>query len=137
MGDEVFVEEDMKLSLSDMEISILTLPEGKDENENGLVVVISDGEYDLLITGDIPSELEELIVPRVPDCESFVLGHHGSKTSSSQELINKALPELCLISVGEGNSYGHPSSDTIARIEKLGAEIHRTDIEGSLTFYSR
>ncbi len=135
--DAVFVEEDTKLSFSGMEISILTLPEGKDENENGLVIVVSDGEYDLLITGDIPSRLEELIVDRIPDCESFVLGHHGSKTSSSQALINKALPELCLVSVGEGNSYGHPSSDTIARIEKLGSEIHRTDLEGDLTFYSR
>ncbi len=138
-GDEgtVFVEGDMSLKLSDMEISILTLPDGKDENENGLVVIVRDGDYELLITGDIPDKLERHILERVPDCESYVLGHHGSKTSSSQALLNKALPELCVISVGEGNSYGHPSEATLARLEKLNAEVHRTDVEGTITFYSR
>lgn len=133
----VFVEKDMTLNLSGMELSILTLPEGKDENENGLVVIVRDGDYELLITGDIPDKLEAHIVGRVPDCESYILGHHGSKTSSSQALLNKALPELCIISVGEGNSYGHPNEATLARVGKLGSEIHRTDIEGTITFYSR
>ncbi len=133
----VFVEDDMTFTLSDMEISILTLPEGKDENENGLVVIVRDGDYELLVTGDIPDKLEKHILDRVPDCESYVLGHHGSKSSSSQALLNKALPELCVISVGEGNSYGHPNEATLARVGKLNSEIHRTDIEGAITFYSR
>ncbi|MBR3848052.1 MAG: DNA internalization-related competence protein ComEC/Rec2 [Oscillospiraceae bacterium] len=133
----VFVEKDMTFALSDMEVSILTLPEGKDENENGLVVIVRDGDYELLVTGDLPDKLERHILDRVPDCESYIVGHHGSKTSSSQALLNKALPELCLISVGEGNSYGHPNEATLSRIEKLGSEVHRTDIEGTLTFYSR
>ena len=139
VGEEgtVFVEDDIKINLADMEISILTLPAGKDENENGLVVIVRDGDYELLITGDIPDKLEKHILDRVPDCESYVLGHHGSKTSSSQALLNKALPELCIISVGEGNSYGHPSAATLARVQKLGSEIHRTDLEGSITFYSK
>lgn len=135
--EAIFVEEDTTINLSGMEISILTLPEGKDENENGLVVIVRDGDYELLITGDIPDKLEKHILDRVPDCESYILGHHGSKTSSSQALLNKSLPELCLISVGEGNSYGHPNEATLSRIEKLGSKVHRTDVEGTLTFYSR
>ena len=139
LGEEhtVFVGEDTTISLSDVEISLLTLPEGKDENENGLVILVRDGDYELLVTGDIPDKLEADVIDRLPDCESYVLGHHGSKTSSSQALLNKALPELCLVSVGEGNSYSHPSEATLARVAKLNSEIHRTDIEGTITFYSK
>ncbi len=132
-----YVEEDTTFSLSDIDVSILTLPGGKDENENGLVILLSDEEYDMLITGDIPSKLEKEIVSRLPDCESYIVGHHGSKSSSSQVLLNKALPELCVISVGKDNSYGHPASETIERIKKIGANIARTDIVGNITIYSR
>jgi len=65
------------------------------------------------------------------------VGHHGSKTSSSQALLNRALPELSVISVGEGNSYGHPSSQAMKRLRNIGSEVRRTDTEGTLTFYSR
>ncbi len=133
----VYVEDDMSFSLSDMKISIFTLPEGKGENENGLVVLVSDGDYEMLVTGDIPGKLEKLITKKIPDCESYIVGHHGSKSSTSQALINKVLPELCVVSVGEGNSYGHPAEETLSRIQKIGANIRRTDVDGTITFYSR
>ncbi len=133
----VFVDEDITIELEGMEIKLLTLPMGSDENENGLVVLVCDGEYELLITGDIATSNEKLILDRIPDCESYIVGHHGSKTSSSQALLNRALPELSVISVGEGNSYGHPSSQAMKRLRNIGSEIRRTDTEGTLTFYSR
>ncbi len=136
-GEVFFLKDDKTLSFGKMEVSVLTLPEGRDENENGLVVIISDGDYDTLITGDIPSAQEKLILSKVPDCESYIAGHHGSKTSSSIALLNKALPELCVISVGKGNSYGHPNGETLERFEKIGAEVSRTDLEGAITFFSR
>ena len=135
-GKVYFLEEDKTLSFGEMKVSILTLEEGRDENENGLVVIISDGDYDTLITGDIPSSQEKLILSRIPDCESYIAGHHGSKSSSSLALLNKALPELCVISVGKGNSYGHPNGETLERFEKIGAEVYRTDLEGAITFFS-
>lgn len=135
--DTVYVSEDTTLSLDGMEIRLLTLPPGNDENENGIVVIVSDGEYDTLITGDIPTVNEKLILTRIPDCESYIVGHHGSKSSSSLALLNKALPELAVISVGVGNTYGHPSPQAISRLEKIGASIFRTDIDGTVTFYSR
>jgi len=134
--EKVFVEDDTELSFGDMSIKLLTLPQGADENENGIVVVVSDGEYDTLITGDIPAANEKLILDRVPDCESYIVGHHGAKTSSSIALLNKALPELSVISVGIGNTYGHPSDETIDRLENIGSAVRRTDMEGSITFYS-
>lgn len=133
----IFVENDMTVELGDMKIDILTLPPGNDENENGIVVIVRDGEYETLITGDIPSQKEKLVLDRVPDCESYIVGHHGSKSSSSQALLNKALPELSVISVGVGNSYGHPSSETLRRIKSIGSVVMRTDVDGTVTFYSR
>lgn len=133
----VYVEEDTTFMLSDMKIKILALPEGRSENENGLVVLVCDGEYEMLITGDLPSKLEKTISEKIPDCESYIVGHHGSKSSSSQALLNKALPELCIISVGEGNSYGHPSGETLDKLRRIGAEIKRTDLDGTITVYSR
>lgn len=135
--DSVFVDEDTTIELEGMEIKLLTLPGGSDENENGLVVLVCDEEYELLITGDIATSNERLVLDRIPDCEGYIVGHHGSKTSSSQALLNRALPELSVISVGEGNSYGHPSSQAMKRLRNIGSEVRRTDTEGTLTFYSR
>ena len=78
-----------------------------------------------------------MVLDRLPDCESYVLGHHGSRSSSSLSLLNKTLPELCVISVGAGNNYGQPSAEVVKLVESLGAEIYRTDIDGTVTFYSR
>ncbi len=139
-GDEsecVFVEKDTELELGDMTVKLITLPEGSDENENGLVVLLCDQEYEILITGDIPDSSEKLIAEKLPDCEAYVVGHHGSKTSSSYALLNTALPELSIVSVGSGNSYGHPADATLTRLQNIGSKVYRTDIDGTVTVYSR
>ena len=135
--ETIFVENDMTLDVGGIAIELLTLPHGNEENENGLVVIVRDGDYELLITGDIPSDSEKLILDKLPDCESYIVGHHGSKSSSSQALLNRVLPELCVISVGAGNTYGHPSSAVLKRMENIGTNIARTDVDGTVTFYSR
>ena len=133
----VYVKENTKVNVGKIEMDILTLPQGSEENENGIVVVICDGDYECVITGDIPGASEKLIVGMLPDAESYIVGHHGSKTSTSLEFLNRILPELSVISVGENNSYGHPSSTTLTRLEKIGSNIARTDVDGTVTFYSR
>ncbi len=135
--ETVFLEESARVDVDGIDLEILTLPEANSEQENGLVIIVHDGEYELLITGDIPATCEKLILDKLPDCESYIVGHHGSKSSSSQALLNKALPELCVVSVGIDNGYGHPSPDTLTRIDGIGATVARTDISGTLTFYSR
>lgn len=135
--ETVFLEESVRVDIDGIDLEILTLPEVNSEQENGLVILARDGEYELLITGDIPATTEKLILDKLPDCESYIVGHHGSKSSSSQALLNKALPELCVVSAGIDNEYGHPSPDTLARIDGIGAKLARTDISGTLTFYSR
>ena len=61
-------------------------------------------------------------------------GHHGSKTSSSKTLLEALQPEYCVISVGAGNSYGHPSEEVLDRLEQMGCQIYRTDLQGSVVF---
>ena len=131
-----YVEEDMDMELADMKISLLALSEDDEENEDGLSVLIADGDYELLITGDIPSDKERELLSRLPDCESYIAGHHGAASSSSLALLNKALPELCVVSAGLDNKYGHPSDNVLLRFQKIGAKIGRTDIDGTITFYS-
>ena len=69
----------------------------------------------------------------VPACDILKVGHHGSSTSSSEEFIAAVSPQIAVISVGEGNSYGHPHASTLERLAEHGVQVLRTDISGSIT----
>jgi len=103
------------------------------DNETCLAVLCSFERYDILVTGDMNEASEQLLLMlyELPDLEVYVAGHHGSKHSTSELLLDVLRPELVLISVGE-NSYGHPADETISRILSSGAEVRRTDEEGSI-----
>jgi competence protein ComEC len=62
------------------------------------------------------------------------VGHHGSNTSSTQKYLETVLPSYAIISCGAGNSYGHPHSETLDSLNKLGAAIYRTDEYGTISF---
>ena len=64
------------------------------------------------------------------------VGHHGSNTSSTEIFLNQVLPEISVISVGEGNSYELPKSKILKRLEKIGSTIYRTDKDGTLQIIS-
>ena len=68
----------------------------------------------------------------LPDVEVLVAGHHGSATSNTQSLLEAVTPDLALISVGLNNKYGHPSYDTLVRLDGIGAKIYRTDLYGTI-----
>ena len=70
----------------------------------------------------------------IPDIEVLVVGHHGSKYSSCREFLAATRPEIAVISVGR-NSYGHPASETLERLEEAGALVRRTDREGTITIH--
>ena len=69
----------------------------------------------------------------LPEVEVLVAGHHGSKDSTSAELLRALTPELAVISVGS-NSYGHPAEDTLRRLARAGCAIYRTDRHGNVYF---
>lgn len=103
-------------------------------NEEGLFVLASCSEFDLLVTGDANAFSESLLIKynQLPDIEVLAAGHHGSAGSTSELLLDALKPETCLISVGH-NTYGHPSQDTLSRLEQRNIEIYRTDRMGHLT----
>ena len=92
------------------------------------------GDFEFLVTGDAGGDVERLLTALhdLGDMELLVAGHHGSRYSTSEFLLDDIRPELAFISVGEGNSYGHPAPETLERLEKRGIEIHRTDLEGTV-----
>ena len=128
-----FITEKTVLSLGESTLTVYP-PLGEDSsNERGLVYLLSAGDYDLLITGDIDAEMERLLIERydLPDIEALVVGHHGSRYSTSAELLDALRPETAFISVGS-NSYGHPSDQTMERLTERGITIYRTDLQGDL-----
>lgn len=118
--------------------SVLTLfppLDGRGDNEEGLSLLCSAGTYDLLITGDMDSATEEALLASypLPDIELLAAGHHGSKNSTSETLLEALQPEAAYISVGS-NSYGHPTEETLARLAWAGVAIYRTDLQGTIHF---
>lgn len=103
-------------------------------NEEGLFVLASCGEFDVLITGDANTFSESLLLKYnpLPDIEVLAVGHHGSANSTGEVLLDTLTPETCLISVGE-NTYGHPSQETLTRLAQRNIKIYRTDRMGNLT----
>lgn len=137
-----FIETDMSVFVSDDAELIIYPPMyvADDANEQGLSVLASVGENDVLITGDMGGLTERLLVQHanLPDTELLIIGHHGSKDSTTQMLLDSAAPELGFISVGEQNHYGHPAQQTLQRLSDAGIEVYRTDQSGNLcvTFYN-
>ena len=103
------------------------------DNERGLAVLCTAGDFDLLITGAMSTATERLLLERydLPDTEVLVAGHHGSKYSTSNALLEALTPETAIISVGS-NSYGHPADETLRRLAESGAAICRTDKQGTI-----
>lgn len=105
-----------------------------DANEASSVVLVRFGLVRFLLTGDAEQDEEHWLLAHSSALQADVLkvGHHGSSTSSGDEFISKVCPEIALISVGALNGYGHPSGDVIAALRGFGAQVLRTDHEGTI-----
>lgn len=90
-----------------------------------------------LFTGDLPEEKERELLRDLPACEILQVGHHGSATSTCQEFLDQVQPSLAVISCALVNRYGHPSADTVERLEKSGCEIRYTMRGGTITIKKR
>lgn len=113
----------------------LYAPVGEDaSNERGLAVLCSFGEFDALVTGDMGAGSEERLLELYvfPDIELLLVGHHGSKYSTSETLLRELAPEAAVISVGY-NTYGHPAPEALERLRKEGVIVYRTDEDGPVT----
>ena len=134
-GTEVVeISEDTAVSLPGLELSLTAPQDTGDENERGLVVRASIGEYDTVITGDVGAPTERLLAEegKLPPSELLIAGHHGSRSSNSFQLVSAVRPETVVVSVGY-NSYGHPTDEALVRLAVTGADIYRTDVNGDVT----
>jgi len=102
-------------------------------NDAGLVMHIGTPNLRALFTADIDSKVEaDLVKKEMFGAEVLKIAHHGSKYSSSETFLRAVAPHVAVVSAGKGNRYGHPTQDVLARIAHMGAEIFRTDQNGTV-----
>ena len=121
-----------RFSLGGAAVSVFPpVGEGAD-NERGLSVLAEAGEA-LLITGDMSAATEEALLAAwdLPDLTYLAAGHHGSKYSTGEALLQTLTPETVFISAG-GSSYGHPAEETLRRLAEQGCTVYRTDLHGTV-----
>jgi competence protein ComEC len=104
-------------------------------NDDSVVFRIRYGGVDVLLTGDAGAEFESRLPEDLSSSRIRILkaGHHGSRTSTSDRLVDAMRPHAALVSVGRGNLFGHPAADVLARLRAAGAEIFRTDRDGAIS----
>lgn len=125
-----------KIALDDITLEVMSVDNTEPENANlsSIVLELSYGDLKYLFMGDAEEENEEARMWN--DVDVLKVGHHGSNTSSSEEFLNQVLPEIAIVSVGEGNSYGLPKDKILNRFEKIGSTIYRTDKDGTIQIIS-
>ena len=103
-------------------------------NDTSVVLKISYGKTAFLFTGDAERTAEADILDAGYDLSATVLkvGHHGSDTSTSYPFLREIMPQYAVISVGEGNSYGHPNENLLSRLRDAGVKVYRTDLQGTI-----
>ena len=111
-----------------------------DENAECLVLSVSYRAFDVLLTGDVENAGETQLIERLQKNEKtyevLKVAHHGSRNSTPADFLKIVNPGVSIISSGKGNRYGHPHSELLARLEKAGTRIVRTDQSGAVTVIS-
>ena len=104
------------------------------ENDNSSVIYTELNNYKFLFMGDAGVEVEKYLIEKynLNDIDVLKVGHHGSKTSSSERFIDEVNPKYSIISVGKNNRYGHPNKDVLDNLED--SKIYRTDQDRSIIF---
>jgi competence protein ComEC len=129
-------------------VETTTGEEDKNQNSVAGVLMVKEGTrqqlrsfggqgWTMFLSGDMESDAEQKLIWRqVLKTPVTVLkvSHHGSKTATSQELLDVLKPKTAVISVGKSNRFGHPTKEVLERLENSGADIRRTDLEGEIIF---
>ena len=121
-----------ELKLDNNKLYFLQTKEYDNENDNSNVIYTQIDGYKFMFMGDASSVTEKEILNKynISDIDVLKVGHHGSRTSSSIEFINKISPKYSIISVGKNNRYGHPNKEVLDNLKD--SKIYRTDVGGSI-----
>lgn len=130
-----YVSDPLEISYGETQITIFGPLLTDSDNENSLCILFQKENCDILITGDRSDFGERMLLRQaeIPELDILVAGHHGSKNSTAEALLQATKPHIVAISVGE-NYYGHPSPELLSRLEDYGCIVYRTDLDGNLIF---
>jgi len=114
--------------------TVLGVNEASGTNNTSIVLRSVYGNTSFLFTGDAEREVEQALLNRGANIGATVLkvGHHGSDTSTSYLWLRQVMPEFAVISVGTGNTYGHPTDDVLSRLRDAEVKTFRTDMQGDV-----
>lgn len=103
-------------------------------NDNSVVIQLTNGNNSFLFMGDAEttSEQDMISTGMSLDCDVLCLGHHGSASSTSWDLLEASTPSWAVVSCGSGNSYGHPTAETMGKLSDMGIPVYRTDDQGTV-----
>jgi competence protein ComEC len=130
---ETLIIDDVRLTMLGPDST--TAANARDPNDASVVVLVEYRGSRLLLTGDAERDEEARMVARFGDrlrAQVLKVGHHGSNTSSSAAFLDAVQPEVALVSVGKGNTYGHPSPDVMQSYERRRVQLLRTDDAGTI-----
>lgn len=110
----------------------------KNPHDDGVVMMLEYKDLKVMLTGDMETKVERRLILTGENLDSDVLkvGHHGSKTSTSEEFLSAVSPEVAVIQVGAKNRYGHPSPEVLARLEDFRIKYYRNDLNGTIKIVS-
>ena len=115
-----------------------TAAEGLKENNQSICILLKNGDNKVLFTGDAEQEEEQYLVDSGRDIRAdvYLVGHHGSGSSTSELLLDAVQPEYAVISCGTGNDYGHPVQEVLDRLWDKDVSVFRTDEQGNIIMTS-
>jgi competence protein ComEC len=106
-------------------------------NNSSIVAKLVYGQTSFLFTGDAEQEEEkEILGAKYPGADVLKVGHHGSATASTEDFLAAVLPKIAVIEVGKNNDFGHPNGRTLKKLERISAQIFRTDLDGTVKMAS-
>ncbi len=137
-SEVVYAERGYEFLLGDAEFLTLS-PEkitDKGGNEDSIILRMEYGDSRYIFTGDAEKEAEESVLEAYSENELSAdllkIGHHGSRTSTTDAFLKAVAPSVAIISCGEGNSYGHPHTETVEKLVASVENIYRTDVLGTV-----
>ena len=114
------------------EQSVSTMPsDGSAINNSSVALMIDAPEFSLFVGGDIEPSVQEVLLPLISKVDIYKVSHHGSRYQSLPFMAALS-PRISLISVGQGNPYGHPAVETLAALTRLGSSVYRSDKDGNI-----